>query len=100
MRGFGGNHKGKIIGKGIIGNCTLPFITKFLLVKGIMHNLISISQLIDNGYDIIFNEKSCNIVSQKDDYVLFSGKRKNNMYKSKLYDLEKQNVKFLMLVNE
>lgn len=61
---------------------------------------MSISQLSDNGYDIIFNQKSCKTVSQKDEFILFNDKSKNNIYKIKLSDLEKQNVKYLMPVNE
>ena len=47
--GFRGNQKGKIIGSGTIGNDTLPTITNALLVYGLMHNLLSRSQLSDNG---------------------------------------------------
>ena len=97
--GFGGNQKGKIIGSGTIGNGSLPFITNVLLVDGLMHNLLSISQLSDNGYDIIFNQKSCKAVSQKDGTILFNGKRKNNIYKIKLSELKSQKVKCLMSVD-
>ena len=65
-----------------------------------MHNLLSISHLSDNGYHIIFNQKSYKIVSQKDGTILFNGKRKNNIYKIRLSGLEDQNVKCLMSVNE
>ena len=76
---FRGDHKRKIIGSRILGSDTLPSITNVLLVVGLMHNLLSISQLSDNAYDIIFNQKSCKTVSQKDGSVLFDGKRKNNV---------------------
>src|ERR1044072_7356675 len=76
--GFGGNQKGKIIGSGTIGNCKCPSIKNVLLVEGLMHNLLSISQLADNGYDVIFNQKSCKVISQKDESTLFNGTRKNN----------------------
>ena len=98
--GFGGNRKGKIISSRTIGNGKLPSITNVLLVDGLMHNLLSISKLSDNGYDIIFNQKSCKIVNQKYGTILFNGKRKNKIYKIRLYDLEDQNVKCLMSVNE
>lgn len=48
-----------------------------------MHNLLSISQLSGNGYDIIFTNKFREVVSQKDVSVLLSGRRKNNIYKIK-----------------
>ena len=86
--GFGGNQKGKIIGSGTVGNGKLPSNNNVLLVKGLMHNLLSISQLSDNGYDVIFNQTSCKAFNQKDGSVLFNGKRKNNIYKIRLSDLK------------
>ena len=49
---FGDNSKGKIIGVGNVGSN--PCIEDVLLVKGLKHNLISISQLCDKGYKVIF----------------------------------------------
>ncbi|WP_314964163.1 hypothetical protein, partial [Bradyrhizobium cosmicum] len=57
--GFGGNQKGKIIGKGSIGHGNSPVINDVLLVEGLMHNLLSISQIADQGYDVIFNQTCC-----------------------------------------
>src|SRR3954466_3468537 len=54
---FGGNQKGKIIGSGTICIGNSPSITNVLLVDRLAHNLLFISQLSDNGYDIIFNQK-------------------------------------------
>ena len=85
--GFGGNQRGNIIGSGTVGNVNLPSINNVLQVDGLMHNLLSISQLSDNNYDIILNQKSCKGVSQKDGTILFNGKRKNIIYKIKLYEL-------------
>src|SRR3954464_8718276 len=97
---FGGNQKGKIIGSGTICMGNFPSITIVLLVDGLAHKLLSISQLSDNGHDIIFNQKSYKAVSQKDGSILFTGKRKNNIYKIDLSDLEKQKVTRLMSVSE
>src|ERR1044072_5970279 len=97
---FGGNQKGKIIGSGTIGYGKSPSIKSVLLVEGLMHNLLSISQLADNGYDVLFNQKSCEVVSQKDGSILFNGKRKNNIYKISISDLVKQNAKCLLSVYE
>src|SRR3954469_21759843 len=74
---FGGNQKGKIIGSGTIGNGNCPSINNVLLVEGLTHNLLSISQLNDNGYDIVFNQKSCKAVSQKDGLIIFTSERRN-----------------------
>src|SRR3954463_10074449 len=97
---FGGDQKGEIIGSGTISLGNSPSITNVLLVEELTHNLLSISQLSGNGYDMIFNQKSCKAVSQKDDSILFIGKRKNNIYKIDLSDLEKQKVTCLMSVSE
>ena len=91
---------GNIIGHGIVGNGKLPSINNVLLVEGVMHNLFPISQLSENGYDVIFTQTSCKVVSQKDGSVLFSVKRKNNIYKIKLSDLKNQNVKCLLTIQE
>ncbi|XP_050916179.1 uncharacterized protein LOC127131293 [Lathyrus oleraceus] len=85
---FISDQKGKIIGSRIVDNNSLPFITNFILVEGLMHNILSISQLCDNGYDTIFNQKSCKAVSEKDGLVLFNGKSKNNIYKIILSNLK------------
>jgi len=55
---FGGNNKGKIIGKGTvgIGNLTIRNVS---FVKGLNYNLISIGQLCDTGYKIYFQEDKC-----------------------------------------
>src|SRR4051812_32789831 len=87
---FRGDQKGKIIGSGTIQFGNSPSITNVLLVDGLAHNLLSISQLSNNGYDIFFNQKSCKDVSQKDGSILFTRKRKNNIYKTDLQDLKIQ----------
>ena len=44
---FGDNSKGKIIRLGNISKNLFTFIENVLLVKGLKHNLLSISQLCD-----------------------------------------------------
>ena len=51
---FGDNGKGRIIGHGSIGNNSLSLIENVLLVDGLKHNLLSISQLCDKGFKVIF----------------------------------------------
>jgi len=69
------------------------------LVKGLKHNLLSISQLCDNGYNVTFNKDMC-IVQNKDNSSVFSTKRQRNLYKIKLGDLSIQKVLCLLSVNE
>lgn len=63
--GFRGDQKGNTISFGTVGSSTLPSITIILLS--------------DNGYDIIFNQKSCKVVIKQDGSVLFKGKKKKNI---------------------
>ena len=51
---FGDNAKRRIIGQGNIGNGTSSLIKSVLLVDGLKHNLLSISQLCDKRFKVIF----------------------------------------------
>ncbi|KAJ9542508.1 hypothetical protein OSB04_029014 [Centaurea solstitialis] len=55
---FGGNQKGKIKGYGMIVKGEIT-INKVSYVDGLKHNLISLSQLCDNGMDVMFKIKYC-----------------------------------------
>lgn len=46
------------------------------------------------------NQKSCKTIIQEDKYVLFRGIKRKNIYKIKLYDHVKQEVTYVMLLNE
>ena len=48
---FGDNAKGKIVGEGKSPN---PTIENVLLVNGLKHNLLSISQFCDKDYKVVF----------------------------------------------
>ena len=52
----------------------------FLLVDGLKHTLLSISQLYDKGNKVTFDNCSCTIESIKDNKVLFIGQRVKNIY--------------------
>jgi len=52
---FGGNQSDKIIGTRTIGNSSIS-INNVWLVDGLEHNLLSISQFCDNGYDVMFEK--------------------------------------------
>ncbi|VFQ77257.1 unnamed protein product [Cuscuta campestris] len=46
---FGDNNKGRIIGSGTVGKDNATTVQNILLVEGLKHNLLSISQLCDRG---------------------------------------------------
>ena len=56
---FGDNSKGHIEGIGSIGNNSSTHIENVLLVGGLKHNLLSISQLCDKGHKVIFESMCC-----------------------------------------
>ena len=51
-----------------------------LYVEGLKHNLLSISQLCDKGYQVIFKTNSCEICLPNTKEVMLIGKRINNVY--------------------
>ena len=75
---LGDNTTKKVVGSGMIGNLKNFFIDNVLLVEGLKHNLLSISQLCDKGYNVKFLPTSC-ILSLNGKEVL-NGKRVNNVY--------------------
>ena len=77
---FGDNNKGKVIGTGIVGNISKPLIENVLLVRGLKHNLLSISQLCDKGYKYVFEKDACLIYDTNMKDILFKGFRNNNIY--------------------
>ncbi|WJZ90882.1 hypothetical protein VitviT2T_009997 [Vitis vinifera] len=77
---FGDNAKGRIIGQGNIGNGTSSLIESVLLVDGLKHNLLSISQLCDKGFKVIFEASHCIIKDIQNDKTIFMGHRCENVY--------------------
>ena len=79
---FGDNSEGYVIGNDDASNNGIsnsPLITYVLLVKNLKHNLLSIGQLCDKGFNISFSENKCNI-SDKNQNLIFKGIRDRNIY--------------------
>lgn len=95
---FGGIHKGKIIETWTIGNNSFHFITNVLLVEDLMHNLMFLIQLSNNGYLYLIKSFIKLWVTRMALY--FSAVREKSIYKIRLYDSENQNVKCHMSINE
>ena len=73
---FGNNDKGKIRGKGTIGNPNSAKIENVQYVEGLKHNLLSISQLCDSGFEVVFKTNICEIRQTSSNKLFFSGSRK------------------------
>jgi len=97
--GFGGNQTGKIIGTGTIGNSSI-LINNVWLVDGLRHNLLSISQFCDNGYDVLFVKNNCTMINKDDQSIVFKGKRRNNVYKINFSELTDQKVLCLLSMSD
>ena len=75
---FRGNQKGKITRVGKVSTHPYPSIDNVFFVEGLKLNLLSINQLCDSGYNLLFN-KDERVVLCKDGSPLFSAKRKGNL---------------------
>jgi len=62
-------------------------INNVWLVDGLKHNILSISQFCDNGYDVLFDKIRCTVVNKNDNSIVFKGKRIDNAYKINFSEL-------------
>jgi hypothetical protein len=63
---FGNDAAGKIKGKGMVSlNNGKGKSQDVLLVDGLKHNLLSVSQMCDRGCEVVFTSKDCKIKSVK-----------------------------------
>ena len=96
---FGDNSKEKIIDIGNIGITFFTCIENVLLVDGLKHNLLSISQLCDKNYKVIFESSICIVTYPFDDSTRFIGHRHDNVYMVDLDNLFVQNMQYLVAMN-
>lgn len=96
---FGDNSKGKILGMGDIGNVYSPCIKNVLLVDNLKHNLLSISQLCDKGFRVVFESLKCSIENASTNEVIFVGERKDNVYVIDVDSFDSKN-KCLTVMND
>ena len=76
---FGDNSKGLTEGYGCLlaGNV---IIENVYVVQGLEHNLLSISQFCDNGYNVLFDKLKCQILHKKSEKPSLMGIRKGNLF--------------------
>jgi len=84
---FGNNDKGKIRGKGTIGKLNSAKIENVQYIEGLKHNLLSISQLCDSGFEVVFKPDICEIRQTSSNKLFFTGSRKKNLYVLDLNDM-------------
>ena len=70
-------------------------ITDVMLVEGLTHNLLSISQFCVQGYKVMFEPSRCIIKDPTSTKIILTAKRHDNTYVLYLDDILDQNVKCL-----
>jgi hypothetical protein len=75
-------------------------IENVLLVDGLKHNLLSISQLCDKCYNVIFKSIMCIIVNEVNNHVLFVAFRNENVYTIDLDNVSSKESICLVAINE
>ena len=73
---FGDNNQCKVIAIGNVSQGKNPLIENVLLVDGLRHNLLSISQLCDRGYKVLFDNEACYLYDLHMKNIIAMGKRK------------------------
>jgi len=77
---YGDNNKDKILGVGKIDMNPSTSIENVLLIDGLKHSLLSVSQLCDKGFLVSFDSHNCFIESKHDKKIKHVGHRINNVY--------------------
>ena len=88
---FGDKGKCRIIGHSSIGNNSSSLIENVLLVDGLKHNLLSISQICDKGFKVIFESSRCFIKDSQNDKIIFMVHINQNVYKINISKYEGHN---------
>ncbi|KAI3770175.1 hypothetical protein L6452_01298 [Arctium lappa] len=76
---FGNNKKGQIKGYGVIAKGDID-VNKVAYVDGLKHNLLSVSQLCDNGLDVMFKRQYCSLLKEDTTTELLRAKRRGELY--------------------
>ena len=84
---FGDNSKGKIVSICNIKIGSSPLIENVVLVVGLKHNLLNISQLCDRGFKVIFDDLTCNVLDKQTNACVLFGFCENNVYMIDLSNL-------------
>ena len=84
---FANGIKSKIIGIANVGKNNSDLITDIMLVEGLTHNLLSISQFYDQASRVMFEPSCCIIKDSKSDKIILTTKRRDNTYILYLDDL-------------
>lgn len=77
---FGDGAKGEILVIGKLARTGLTKLDDVLLVKGLTANLISISQLCDQGLKVNFTKLKCLVTNEQNEVIMKGTRSKDNCY--------------------
>ncbi|XP_073019497.1 uncharacterized protein [Primulina eburnea] len=77
---YGGGARGRIAGKGTLNVDGLPNLHNVLYVEGLNSNLISISQLCDDGLNVKFDKDNCEVFDNSNTRILTGTMSVDNCY--------------------
>ena len=77
---FGDGSKSVIRGIGIIDIPGLPMFEDVWFVDGLKANMLSISQICDNGLNVLFTKYECEILDDGGDYICIGIRTVDNCY--------------------
>ena len=86
---FGDNAIGKIVRIRKVPISSFSCIENVLLVQGLKHNLLNISQLCDKNFNVSFKSSVCCVVCLITNNIIFNGHRNGNVY---IVDLDNINI--------
>ncbi|KAI3681244.1 hypothetical protein L6452_36033 [Arctium lappa] len=75
---FGDNKKGQIKGYGVIAKKDIG-VCRVAYVDGLKHNLLSVSRLCDNRFDVMFKQQYCSLLSSATGTELLRANRKDDL---------------------
>ena len=77
---FGDGSKSQIKGKGIISLPRLPDIVNILYVEGLRVNLLSISQICDQDFMVLFSKGKCLVMNKSGKKLIIGVRTLDNFY--------------------
>ncbi|XP_062102828.1 uncharacterized protein LOC133812992 [Humulus lupulus] len=77
---FGNGLAGNVIGMGTLNFEGLPRLKNVMLVEGLRVNLLSVSQICDQGYTVNFDSNRCYVVNDQDEIILQGFGSNDNCY--------------------
>ncbi|WVZ58356.1 hypothetical protein U9M48_008635 [Paspalum notatum var. saurae] len=70
---FGDNGQGKVLGVGSVSLSAKLSLREVAFVQNLGFNLVSVSQLLDEGFEVRFKKGACRVLDAEETLVEFNG---------------------------